>query len=44
MHYRGKDAFYEIVRPNGRSGTLLAVPRYDFNGRLVYRLKEPVLD
>jgi hypothetical protein len=43
MHYRGKDARYEIVRPDGRRETLLAVPRYDFNWQLVYRLKEPVL-
>jgi hypothetical protein len=43
MHYRGKDATYELVRPNGRREVLLRVPRYDFNWQLVYRLKEPVL-
>ena len=42
MHYRGKDVTYELVRPNGRREILLAVPRYDFNWQLVYRLKEPV--
>ena len=42
MHYRGKDATYELVRPNGKREMLLAVPRYDFNWQLVYRLKEPV--
>jgi hypothetical protein len=42
MHYRGKDAAYELIRPNGKREMLLAVPRYDFNWQLVYRLKEPV--
>jgi hypothetical protein len=42
MHYRGKEAIYELVRPNGKRETLLSVPRYDFNWQLVYRLKEPV--
>ncbi len=42
MHYRGKDMTYELVRPDGGREILLAVPRYDFNWQLVYRLKEPV--
>ena len=42
MHYRGKDATYEVIRPDGRRETLLAVPRYDFNWQLVYRFQEPV--
>jgi hypothetical protein len=42
MHYRGKEAIYELVRPNGKRETLLSVPKYDFNWQLVYRLKEPV--
>ena len=42
MHYRGKDAHYELVRPNGRRETLLSVPHYDFNWQLVYRLRDPV--
>ena len=42
MHYRGKDITYVMTRPDGRSETLLAVPRYDFDWQLVYRLKEPV--
>ncbi len=42
MHYRGKDAVYELIRPDGKRETLLAVPRYDFNWQLVYRLKEPM--
>jgi hypothetical protein len=41
MHYRGKDMTYELVRPNGKHEILLAVPRYDFNWQLVYRLMQP---
>lgn len=43
MHYRGKDATYEVIHPDGRREILLRVPRYDFNWQLVYRLREPVL-
>ncbi|MGH9673207.1 MAG: hypothetical protein ACRD44_08500 [Bryobacteraceae bacterium] len=42
MHYRGKDITYELERPGGRREILLAVPRYDFNWQLIYRLREPV--
>jgi hypothetical protein len=42
MHYRGHDAVYELLRPNGRREILLSVPGYNFNWQLVYRLKEPV--
>jgi mono/diheme cytochrome c family protein len=42
MHYRGKDALYEVVRPDGRRQTLLSVPHYDFNWQQNYRFKEPV--
>lgn len=42
MHYRGKDVTYEVIRPDGKRETLLAVPRYDFNWQLVYRFREPV--
>jgi mono/diheme cytochrome c family protein len=42
MHYRGKDALYEVVHPDGRRQTLLRVPRYDFNWQQNYRFKEPV--
>lgn len=41
MHYRGKDMTYELIRPNGKREILLAVPRYDFNWQLVYRLMQP---
>lgn len=42
MHLRGKAFRYEAVYPDGRTQTLLDVPRYDFNWQLGYRLAEPV--
>lgn len=42
MHYRGKDARYELVRPGGQRETLLLVPQYSFNWQLLYRFKEPL--
>jgi Heavy metal binding domain len=38
MHYRGKDARYELVRPDGRRETLLFVSPYDFNWQSVMPL------
>ncbi len=43
MHYRGKDATYELVHADGRREILLAVPHYDFNWQLQYRFEKPVL-
>lgn len=43
MHYRGKDARYELVHPDGRRETLLAVPSYSFDWQLQYRFKKPIL-
>ena len=43
MHYRGKDARFEILRPGETSRqTLLLVPKYDFNWQLKYFLQSPV--
>jgi len=42
MHYRGKDARYDLIRPDGTRETLLNVPKYDFNWQLVYRMRDPV--
>jgi len=42
-HYRGKDATYELIHVDGRREVLLAVPHYDFNWQLQYRLKDPIL-
>lgn len=42
MHLRGKAFRYEALSPDGRSETLLDIPRYDFNWQLSYRLAEPL--
>jgi hypothetical protein len=41
MHLRGKDFQYVATYPDGRSETLLSVPRYDFSWQSTYILKEP---
>jgi peroxiredoxin len=41
MHLRGKDFLYEAVYPDGKTETLLSVPRYNFNWQSVYRLAKP---
>jgi hypothetical protein len=43
MHYRGKDASYELVHRDGRREILLRVPAYNFDWQLQYRFKDPVL-
>lgn len=43
MHVRGKDMTYIARYPDGRSETLLAVPKYDFNWQITYELAEPKL-
>ncbi|MDQ6706005.1 MAG: hypothetical protein M3Z85_08565 [Acidobacteriota bacterium] len=43
MHYRGKDARYDLLRPDGRRETLLFVPHYKFDWQLVYRFEQPIL-
>ncbi|MHC5066714.1 MAG: redoxin family protein [Planctomycetota bacterium] len=42
MHLRGSAFSYKVKYPNGESEELLAVPRYDFNWQLRYRLEEPI--
>jgi hypothetical protein len=42
MHYRGKDARFEIQRPGQSPETVLFVPKYDFNWQLKYQLQDPV--
>ena len=41
MHLRGKAMKYEVYYPNGKSETLLSVPKYDFGWQTNYVLKEP---
>ncbi|HXA67647.1 MAG TPA: hypothetical protein VNV82_20985 [Bryobacteraceae bacterium] len=43
MHYRGKDATYELVHASGKREILLVVPHYDFNWQLQYRFEKAVL-
>jgi hypothetical protein len=43
MHFRGKDARYELLHVDGRREILLAVPHYSFDWQLQYRFKIPVL-
>jgi mono/diheme cytochrome c family protein len=42
MHYRGTDFTFIAHWPDGRSETLMAVPRWDFNWQTVYELAEPI--
>jgi hypothetical protein len=42
MHYRGKAARYELIRPDGRQEVLLFVPTYNFNWQLNYQFQEPI--
>ena len=41
MHVRGKDMSYIAHYPDGRTETLLSVPKYDFNWQITYELAEP---
>ncbi len=43
MHTRGKSWKFVAHYPDGRSDTLLEVPRYDFNWQEAYILKNPML-
>ena len=42
MHVRGKSFRYELRTADGRSETVLDVPRYDFNWQTSYQLAEPL--
>jgi hypothetical protein len=42
MHLRGKDFEYRVEYPNGKSETLLSIPRYDFNWQTMYRVERPL--
>jgi hypothetical protein len=41
MHVRGKDMTYTARYPDGRTETLLSVPKYDFEWQITYQLAEP---
>jgi hypothetical protein len=41
-HVRGKRWEYEAIYPDGRTETILSVPKYDFNWQTDYVFKEPL--
>lgn len=41
MHVRGNAFKYEVTYPDGKTETLLDIPRYDFNWQLAYDYKQP---
>ncbi len=43
MHVRGAAFRYEVIFADGKTETLLDIPRYDFNWQLRYEYKEPKL-
>lgn len=43
MHYRGFDANFRLVYPDGREEEVLNVPNYQFNWQKVYDFKNPKL-
>jgi mono/diheme cytochrome c family protein len=43
MHVRGKDMKYIATYPDGKTETLLSVPKYDFNWQITYELAQPKL-
>mgnify|MGYP000945829891 CR=1 FL=1 len=42
MHVRGSSFKYELIYPDGKSETLLSVPRWDFAWQTLYQLKQPI--
>ena len=41
MHYRGEDANFKLVYPDGSEEEILNVPNYQFNWQKTYDFKEP---
>lgn len=42
-HLRGKASLYELITRDGKTKTLLDVPRYDFNWQLFYQYAKPII-
>jgi peroxiredoxin len=42
MHLRGKDFLVKTVREDGKTETVLSVPRFNFNWQSIYRPVEPI--
>ena len=43
MHVRGKAFSFELITPDGKTETLLDIPRYDFNWQIRYGYRETKL-
>ena len=41
-HVRGKRWTYEVIYPDGRTQTILSVPKYDFDWQTDYEFRQPV--
>jgi len=41
LHLRGAACRYDVIDQQGKTETLLDIPRYDFNWQLLYRYAEP---
>ncbi|WP_262693547.1 redoxin domain-containing protein [Kordiimonas aquimaris] len=41
-HFRGTASQFDVEYPDGRSETILSVPKYDFNWQHTYSLEEPL--
>lgn len=41
-HVRGKAYRYEVIYPDGKTETVLNLPRYDFNWQMEYFLRDPL--
>jgi mono/diheme cytochrome c family protein len=41
-HYRGQAARFDLVAPDGKTTTLINLPRYDFNWQRTYDFETPV--
>jgi peroxiredoxin len=41
MHLRGKDFRYDLIYPDGKTETILWVPRYDFGWQTTYEFADP---
>jgi hypothetical protein len=42
MHVRGKDFVFRLVSPDGKTTTILSVPKYDFNWQTRYEFAESI--
>jgi hypothetical protein len=42
MHLRGKDFKFEVIYPDNKRETVLAVPRYDFGWQSNYIFEKPL--